>query len=72
MVTISGMHLNPWRILLFAIAGWMNRERAVVIEYLKEENRILRELHGKPLLLAVLGSTMMRKLLSRPLDRNRG
>ena len=37
------MHLNPWHILLLATAGWMNREQGAVVEYLKEENRVLRE-----------------------------
>ncbi|MHC4697238.1 MAG: hypothetical protein ACYTFA_10885 [Planctomycetota bacterium] len=41
------MHLNPWSILLIAIAGWMNQEPATVVEYLKEERRVLRELLGK-------------------------
>ena len=38
------MHLNPWHILAIAMAGWMNREQNAVIEYLKEENSVLREL----------------------------
>ena len=41
------MHLNPWHILLIGIAGWMNREQVTVIEYLKEENRVLPELLEK-------------------------
>lgn len=31
-----------WRVLLFAVAGWVNREQLKVIEYLKQENRLLR------------------------------
>ncbi len=67
------MYLNPWHILLLATAGWMNREQAEVVEYLKAENRILRELLGRkrPRLnddqrrrLAVLGKSLGRKLLS--------
>ena len=67
------MILTPWHILLIAIAGWMNREQAEVIEYLKEENRVFRELLGKkrPRLsddqrrrLAVRGKALGRKLLS--------
>ena len=51
----------------------MNREQNAVIEYLREENRVLRELLGKkrPRLnndqrrrLAVLGKALGRKLLS--------
>jgi putative transposase len=35
-----------WHLLLVALAGWMNRQQQEVIEYLKEENRILREKLG--------------------------
>ena len=46
------MTLNPFAFLVTAISGWMNREQQQVIEYLREENRILREkLGGKRLLL---------------------
>ena len=38
------MHLHPWYILVIAMAGWMNREQSAALEYLREENRILREL----------------------------
>lgn len=70
---MSVMHLNPWHIVLFAVAGWMNREQRAVVEYLKEENRVLRELIGtkRPRLndkqrrrLAAHGKTLGRKLLS--------
>ena len=67
------MYLNPWNVLLIAIAGWMNQEQATVIEYLKEENRVLRELLGKKPLrlnddqrrrLAAKGMVLGRRLLS--------
>jgi transposase InsO family protein len=67
------MHLSPWNLLLIAIAAWMNRDQAAVVEYLKEENRVLRELLGKKRLrlndgqrrrLAVLGKALGRRLLS--------
>ena len=35
------------QLILLALAGWVNREQLTVIDYLKEENRVLRELHGK-------------------------
>jgi transposase InsO family protein len=35
-----------WHILLVAVAGWMNQQQQELIEYLKEENRILREKLG--------------------------
>jgi len=31
-----------WHFLLVALAGWMNRQQQEVIQYLKEENRVLR------------------------------
>jgi putative transposase len=33
--------LDPFRLLLFAVAGWMNHQQQQVIDYLREENRIL-------------------------------
>jgi len=38
---------TPVQMLLVTIAVWVNRHQLDVIEYLKEENRVLRELHGK-------------------------
>ncbi len=37
----------PLQMLLVTLAGWMNRQHFAVIDYLKEENRVLRELLGK-------------------------
>ena len=34
----------PMRMLVLAIAGWVNQERRELIEYLREEVRVLREL----------------------------
>ena len=40
------------RILLVALAGWVNRHQLEVIEYLREENRVLKEhLNGRRLRL---------------------
>ena len=59
--------------MLLSIAGWLNREQCTVIEYLKEENCVLRELLGnkRPRLcdeqrrrLAIKGKSLGRKLLS--------
>src|SRR3954465_1395888 len=38
--------LDPFQFLLIAIAGWMNHRQLQVIEYLREENRVLREQLG--------------------------
>ena len=38
--------LDPFQFLLVAVAGWMNRRQQRTIEYLLEENRVLREQLG--------------------------
>jgi putative transposase len=38
--------LNPFQFLMIALAGWMNQRQQDVIEYLREENRVLREQLG--------------------------
>ena len=44
------MKAHAWRILVVALAGWLNRQQQDVIEYLQEENRVLCEhLMGKRL-----------------------
>src|SRR4051812_46240961 len=35
-----------WHIVLMTLAGWINRQQQDMIDYLKEENRILREKLG--------------------------
>ena len=63
---------QPLKLLLMMFAGWVNRRQQKIIEYLIEENRVLKELHkGKRLRLnddqrrrlAVKGKTLGRKLL---------
>ena len=34
--------LDPFRLLLIAVAGWMNHEQRQILDYLREENRILQ------------------------------
>ena len=36
----------PLHFFLLLFAGWVNREQAKAIDYLKEENRLLREQLG--------------------------
>jgi putative transposase len=44
--------LDPFRFVLIAVAGWMNQRQLQVIDYLREENRVLREqLDGRRLRL---------------------
>ena len=37
---------TPHLILVTALAGWLNREQQKVLEYLREENRVLKERLG--------------------------
>src|SRR5213594_1037810 len=44
--------LSPLRLLLVTLAGWVNRHQQQVVEYLVEENRVLKEqLKGRRLRL---------------------
>src|SRR5215813_9357208 len=38
--------LDPFRFVLIAVAGWMNQRQRQIIDYLREENRVLREQLG--------------------------
>src|SRR5512141_203615 len=40
------MTWTPWKFIVVALAGWMNRHQQDAIAYLTEENRILREKLG--------------------------
>ena len=60
--------------LIFAAAGWLNRRQEDLIDYLREEHRVLREqLGGRPLRLtdaqrrrlAIRGQKLGRRVLSR-------
>ncbi len=62
----------PLQFFFLLFAGWVNRHQEAVIEYLKEESRVLREFHGITRLrfnddqrrrLAVKGKALGRKLL---------
>jgi len=42
--------IQPFHLLVIALAGWLNRHQQEVIDYLIEENRVLKEqLEGKRL-----------------------
>ncbi len=43
---IAGMFSQPLPILLVMLVGLMNRQDRAVIDYLMEEDRVLRELLG--------------------------
>src|ERR671913_1805524 len=38
--------LDPFRFLVIALAGWMNQRQLRMTDYLREENRVLREQLG--------------------------
>jgi transposase InsO family protein len=66
--------LQPWEFLLITLSGWVNRHQLRVIDYLIEENRILKgKYHGKRIRftdnerrrLAVKGKALGRKLLGK-------
>jgi putative transposase len=40
------MVLQPWQLLVAAMAGWINQHQQAVIDYLREENRVLKEQLG--------------------------
>ena len=63
---------QPWQLLLVILAGWLNRQQQAVVEYLRAENQILKEIHGKKRILlnddqrrrlAVKGKILGRKAL---------
>ncbi len=65
--------IQPWTLLVVAIAGWIQREQQAAIVYLLGENRVLKaRLRGRKLRLtdderrrlAVKGRALGRKLLA--------
>jgi putative transposase len=38
--------VDPFRFVLLSLAGWMNQQQHQMIDYLREENRVLREQLG--------------------------
>ena len=65
--------LDPFRFLVISVAGWMNQRQLLMIDYLREENRVLREQLGERRLrlnddqrrrLAVKAKGLGRKLLA--------
>jgi len=65
--------LHPWQILVVTMAGWITRQQDAVIEYLQEENRVLKQQLGRRRLrltdhqrrrLAVRGKAIGRRALA--------
>ena len=38
--------LDPFRFIVIALSGWINQHQLLIIDYLREENRVLREQLG--------------------------
>ena len=64
--------LHPWHLLIYILAGWVNRRQQDAINYLRTENQILREKLGKRRILlndnqrrrlAVKGKVLSRRVL---------
>jgi len=65
--------LYPWQILVAAMTGWITRQQDAVIDYLREENRVLKQQLGRRRLrltdaqrrrLAMRGKAIGRRALS--------
>ncbi len=65
--------LQPWQILVAAFAGWITRQQDAVVEYLREENQVLKQQLGRKRLrltdaqrrrLAVRGKAIGRRALA--------
>ena len=65
--------IQPWQILVAAMAGWITRQQDAVVEYLREENRVLKQQLGRKRLrltdaqrrrLAVRGKAIGRRALA--------
>ncbi len=63
---------QPWQLLLIILAGWLTRQQEAAVEYLRTENQVLKETHGKKRImlsddqrrrLAVKGKILGRKAL---------
>ncbi len=59
-----------WQFLLASVAGWINRSQQDAIEYLKEENRVLREQLGGRRLRFTLEQRRRLAAKAKLLDRN--
>ena len=63
------MKVKPMGMLLMMLAGWVNRHQQDVIEYLKEENKILREKLGTKRILLNDSQRMRLARLGKQLGR---
>jgi len=53
--------VQPFQLLVIALAGWLNRQQQAVIDYLMEENRVLKEqLEGQRFRMILFGEASLR------------
>jgi hypothetical protein len=66
--------LQPWQLFVLILAGWIHHREQEIIEYLRAENRVLREKLGKKRILfdddqrrclAIKGKILGRKMLEQ-------
>ena len=43
--------LQPWQLYFVILAGWINRQQQIVIDYLRTENQVQKETHGRKRIL---------------------
>jgi hypothetical protein len=53
--------LDPFSFLVISVAGWLNQRQQHVIEYLVEENRVLRRQHHRERDHQGLGNQLLTK-----------
>lgn len=61
--------LYPWHILVAAMAGWITRQQDAAIEYLREENRVLKQQLGRKRLKLTDDQRRRLAVLGKALDR---
>ena len=42
---------QPWQLYFVILVGWVSRQQQVAVEYLRTENQVLKETHGKERIL---------------------
>ena len=53
--------IQPFHLLVIALAGWLNRQQQAVTDYLMEENRVLKEqLEGQRFRMILFGEASLR------------
>src|SRR6185503_4252473 len=61
--------LDPFRLVLITVAGWMNQRQLQMIDYLRQENRVLREQLGRRRLPSTTASAVDWPAKARGLGR---